>query len=96
MRDLIKTERARKIINFLTGKIVRITENGVSREKIVTGIYGVGECVEMKQVCIRFKADFRKDDGGLCCMQLYYEDWEELISKGRWGDDDFAVLELEF
>lgn len=96
MRDVIKTERARKIINFLTGKIVRITEeeDGIAREKIVTGIYGTGESVEMQQVCIAFEADFGKDDGGMGGAQFPYEDWETLIETGRCDIECTCTIEL--
>lgn len=94
MRDVIKTERARKIINFMTGKIVKITEEDGCREKICTGIYGVGEVVSMKQVCLSFTADFRKDDSGAAGAQLGYEEWETLINTGKWSDPDFMTIEL--
>lgn len=82
MRDCIKTQRARDIISFMTGKVVSITDEGKAYEKICTGIVGVGEIVAMKQVCLAFKAPHGKDDGGPCSAQMYYKDWEQLISTG--------------
>lgn len=94
MIDVIKTERARRIINFMTGKVVAITEEDVRREKICTGIYGVGEVLDMGHVCLRFEADFGKDDSGAGCIQMYYEDWEKLISTGKLSDPDFMTIEF--
>lgn len=84
VRDCIKSDRVRNIIAALIGKVVVVTEDDdTSREKIISGIGGVGDVPEMGQLTLTFEADYKKDNGGTRWMQVPYEDWEELIRTGK-------------